>query len=73
MAKRSQRCFRSLGNHELLDILKRKGKIKRFRYIFNHLFTNSELESLATESVDFVASYFSEIKSNLLNEQNNPI
>jgi hypothetical protein len=44
MANKPQKCFRSLGHHKLLDILKRKDKIEKLRYIFNHNFANFELE-----------------------------
>jgi hypothetical protein len=44
MANKPQKYFRLLGHHELLDILKRKDKIEKFRYIFNHNFANFELE-----------------------------
>jgi hypothetical protein len=44
MANKTQKYFKSLGHHELLDIVKTKDKIEKFRYIFNHNFANFELE-----------------------------
>jgi hypothetical protein len=43
MAEKPQKYFKSLGHHGILDILKRKKKIEKFRYIFNHNFANFEL------------------------------
>jgi hypothetical protein len=43
MANKPQKYFRSLGHHEPLYTLKRKDKIEKFRYIFNHNFANFEL------------------------------
>jgi len=44
MVDKPKKCFRSLGKNELLDILKRKEKIEKLRYMFNHYFANFELE-----------------------------